>query len=122
MKLLRRHLTYANVVATLALILLLAGGTALAASKNTVTSRAIKPFNVTAQDLAGTRVVQVSGQFKALAACARKERMIGGGGNAGTTGVGVSSPAGNGWFVQQAGGPDTLVSAYALCLKAKPGK
>jgi hypothetical protein len=122
MKQLRRHLTYANVVATLALMLVIAGGTAIAASKNTVTSTAIKPYNVTARDLAGTRVVQATGQFKATASCSGGQRLIGGGGNAGTTGVGVSSPASNGWFVQQAGGPDTLVSAYALCLKAKPGK
>ena len=64
----KRHFSYANVAATLALIIAVAGGTtAIAggkAAKNSVASSSIKPFNVTAGDLAGVRVVQVAGQFK----------------------------------------------------------
>ena len=61
---LRERLTYANVAATLALVIAVAGGTtAIAANKapkNSVASSSIKPFNVTARDLAGIRVVQVN--------------------------------------------------------------
>jgi hypothetical protein len=122
----KRHLTYANVAATIALIIAIAGGTtAIAggkAAKNSVASSSIKPFNVTAGDLAGVRVVQVAGQFKSLAPCARRERLLGGGGGA-TGGARISAPQGNGWYVEQDGGPvDQPVVAYALCLKAKPGK
>ena len=60
----KRHFSYANVAATLALIIAVAGGTtAIAgskAAKNSVASSSIKPFNVTARDLAGIRLVQVS--------------------------------------------------------------
>ncbi len=53
---LRRHVSYANVAATAALIISVAGGaTAIAGSskapKNSVISRSIKPGNVTAKDL-----------------------------------------------------------------------
>jgi hypothetical protein len=127
---LRRHLSYANVTATLALVAAVAGGTtAIAISKapkNSVASSSIKPFNVTARDLAGVRLVQVNQQFSAIAPCARGERLLGGGGSpippGGLVGLGVSRPGGNGWFVQQGEGQNTLMAAYALCLKAKPGK
>jgi hypothetical protein len=123
MKKLRGTLTYANVAATLALVIAVAGGTtALAASKNTVTSASIKPNNVTAGDLAGIRVAHVSGEFKAFAACSRGERLVGGGGAAGS--LGTSRPGNNGWYVEQGSalGGNQIISAYALCLKAKPGK
>jgi hypothetical protein len=125
----RRHLTYANVASTLALLIAIAGGTtAIAGSnapKNSVTSSSIKPFNVTARDLAGVRVVQVNGSVSAFAPCSRGERLLGGGGSPIPPGgpLGVSRPGENGWFVQQGGGPgDALMAAYALCVKAKPGK
>jgi hypothetical protein len=126
----RPHLTYANVVSTLALLIAVAGGTtAIAVSKapkNSVASSSIKPFNVTARDLAGVRLVEVDQQFSAFAPCARSERLLGGGGSpippGGLVGLGVSRPGGNGWCVQQGEGPNTLMAAYALCLKAKPGK
>jgi hypothetical protein len=123
----RRHLTYANVASTLALLIAIAGGTtAIAVSKapkNSVASSSIKPFNVTARDLAGTRQVQANGQFAAFAACARRERLIGGGGNAPAgDNLGVSRPGENGWYVQQGSGPETHVIAYAICLKGKPRK
>jgi hypothetical protein len=126
---LKRHLTYANVASTLALIIAVAGGaTAVAVSKapkNSVASSSIKPHNVTARDLAGVRVVQVNGSVSAFAPCRRGERLLGGGGSPVPPGgpLGTSRPNDNGWFVQQGGGPgDTLMAAYALCLAAKPGK
>ncbi len=62
---LRRNLSYANVTATLALIIAVAGGTtAIAmkatAPKNSVASKSIRPYNVTARDL--TRLIEVRGQ------------------------------------------------------------
>lgn len=124
----RKHLTYSNVVATLALVLVVAGGTAIAVERNSVTSASIKPNNVTAKDLTGVRVVQANGIFKAFAPCAKGEKLLGGGGSvSGDTGpVGASRPGGNGWFVNQAlvsgGGANSPVIAYALCLRAKPKK
>jgi hypothetical protein len=126
---LRLHLSYANVASTLALLIAIAGGTtAIAgsnAAKNSVASSSIKPHNVTARDLAGIRIVQVNGQVSAFAPCSRGERLLGGGGSPIPPGgpLGASRPGDNGWFVQQGGGPgDVLMAAYALCLKAKPGK
>jgi hypothetical protein len=127
---LKRHLTYANIASTLALIIAVAGGaTAVAVSKapkNSVASSSIKPFNVTARDMARVRVVEVNQQFSAFAPCARGEQLLGGGGSpippGGLVGLGVSRPGGNGWFVQQGDGPSRIMAAYALCLAAKPGK
>lgn len=50
----RRHLTYPNVMSTLAVFLVLAGGTALAAGlpKNSVNSRAVKDNSLRSADLA----------------------------------------------------------------------
>jgi hypothetical protein len=126
MRRLKPHLTYANVAATAALIIAVAGGTtAIAgskAAKNTVASSSIKPYNVTARDLAGIRVVQVTGSVNAFAPCTEGERLVGGGGSTGGP-LGSSRPGNNGWFVEQGTGPgDRLVVAYALCLKAKSGK
>ena len=109
---LRRHLNYANVTATLALIIAVAGGaTAIAGSnapKNSVTSSSIKPHNVTASDLAGVRVVQETGQFSALAHCRPREQLLGGGGSlispAGDTSA-YPDPEIDGWFAQQGAGP-----------------
>ncbi len=106
MRRLKPHLTYANVAATLALIIAVAGGTtAIAgskAAKNTVASSSIKPYNVTARDLAGIRVVQVNGQFSAFAPCARGERLLGGGGSA-TSGCLASRciASGRKWMVRR---------------------
>jgi hypothetical protein len=131
MRRIRRHLSYSNVAATLALLIAIAGGTTaiaarVTAPKNSVTSRSIRSNNVTARDLAGIRVVEVDSQFSAFASCAKGERLIGGGGSpippGGVVDLGVSRPGENGWFVQQGGGPDRLMAAYALCLRAKPGR
>ncbi len=86
MQRLREHLTYANVAATLALVIAVAGGTAIAggkAAKNSVASSSIKPHNVTASDLAGIRVVQVTRPIVRIASCSHGERVIGGGGSSG---------------------------------------
>jgi hypothetical protein len=127
MRRIRRHLSYANVASTFALLVAIAGGTtAIAGSnapKNSVTSNSIKPHNVTSRNLAGLRVVQASGQFSAFAACRGGERLLGGGGSAPPgDDLGASRPGSNGWFVQQGSGPDTHMIAYAICLKAKPGR
>jgi hypothetical protein len=128
MRRIRRHLSYANVASTLALLVAIAGGTAIAGSnapKNSVTSSSIKAHHVTARDLAGIRVVEVDQKFSAFAPCGRRERLLGGGGSSIPSGfpdLAVSRPVQNGWFVQQGDGPDTLMAAFALCLKAKPGK
>ena len=123
---LRDKLTYANVAATLALVVAVAGGTtAIAANKapkNSVASSSIKPYNVTAGDLAGIRVATAFGQFKVVASCRGSERLLGGGGDV-AGGIGASQPENNGWSVEQASASGNLpVSAFALCLKAKPGK
>ena len=60
---LRRNLSYANVTATLALVIAVAGGTtAIAmkatAPKNSVTTKSIRPYNVTARDLTRLGLVQ----------------------------------------------------------------
>ena len=62
---LRRNLSYANVAASLALVIAVAGGTtAIAmkatAPKNSVTTKSIRPYNVTARDL--TRLIEVRDQ------------------------------------------------------------
>jgi hypothetical protein len=84
MRRIRRHLSYANVASTLALLVAIAGGTAIAGSnapKNSVTTNSIKPHHVTARDLAGIRVVEVDQKFSAFAPCGRRERLLGGGGS-----------------------------------------
>jgi hypothetical protein len=143
----RRHITYANVVATLALFTAIAGGTtAIAVSKggkNTdvnkkgniragrvttpkladgaVTAPKLAPGNVTASQLAGVDVVQTSGAPLATAICPSGERLLSGGAIAVTGGskLGSSSPneAGNGWTASA----DGDVRVFALCLKAGSG-
>jgi len=56
----RRHLTYPNVMSTLAVFLVLAGGTALAATlpKNSVNSKTLKDNSLTSADLADGRGVK----------------------------------------------------------------
>ena len=125
---LKPHLSYANVAATLALIIAVAGGTtALAgskAAKNSVASSSIKPFNVTAGDLAGVRVVRlmadsarsravhgVSDSWAVEAVPSRRDFRSG------------SVTSGRQWLVRPAGRRTRHADgAYALCLKAKPGK
>jgi hypothetical protein len=124
MKKLMPRLSYANVTATLALIAAVAGGTtAIAVSKaprNSVTSSSLKPYNVTAGDLAGIRMVTAVARGTATASCARGERLLGGGGTAGD--LGGSFPINNNWVASVSGAAGQDATAYALCLKRKPGK
>jgi hypothetical protein len=138
---LRSHLTYANVVATVALVVAVAGGTtAIAmkstAPKNSVTSKSIRPYNVTARDLAGLILVKGQGTFNdpapadgtfglgtAVAACPSGTRLLSGGGlvQPGVRGLYTlksSQPSGNGWTVTAEGDGTgmTTVVAQAICL------
>jgi len=140
----RRHLTYANVAATAALIIAIAGGTtAIAvkstAPKNSVTSKSIRPYNVTARDL--TRLVEVRAQATfndpapadgvfngatAIAKCPSGTRVITGGGvvdkdRAALTG---SQPTSEAW-VESAKGDGTneaTITAIAWCLSKRAEK
>jgi hypothetical protein len=142
-----RHLNYANVVASLALVIAVAGSTtAIAVSKGAknndvnkkgniraghvttpklsdgaVTSLKLADGNVTAADLAGSHLVEVTGTALATATCAAGERLLSGGAVPLTGGqpIATSFPneGGNGWSASAAGG----VKVIALCLKATSG-
>lgn len=136
----RRHLTYANVAATLALVLAIGGGSAMAlGGKNTVRSDEVKNGQITARDLAAVRAVTAAGSLSdpakdgqvsygsATARCRSSEQILGGGAS-NTPGDSPSSvveskPVGNAWQVviaADAGGTKPI-AATALCLSAKPG-
>src|SRR5262245_61273801 len=124
-----KHLTYANVVATLALFLALSGGaTAIAISlgKNSVTTKSIKngavrakklgPFTIRADDATGPSAV-------ARAACLKSERVLSGGGEVSSLGGGTnvlrgSAADGNGWSAAGANtlGAPVTARAVVLCL------
>lgn len=140
----RKHLSYANVAATLALVVAVAGGSvAIAGSvkkapKNSVASSSIRPNNVTAPDL--TRIIRVNGQTTltdpgppdgtsvvgtASATCPSGSRVLSGGGSGGPgTTVIVTAPQGEGWVVSaEADGIGTAtVQAVAKCLSKKAEK
>jgi hypothetical protein len=129
MRSLRSRLTYANVMSTAAVFLALAGGTtaiAISVGKNSVTTKSIRPGNVTAKDLAGIRVVTRTASFGVLtASCPANERLLSGGANqegdpeARFLG---SYPDGNGWTARVLGsGLGARLTVYALCLKATAG-
>ena len=124
---LRSHLSYANVIATLALIVAVSGGAtaiAITASKNSVTTKSIRSGAVRAKNLGPTAVRTAEGTGQATALCAKGERVLGGGGLAEGSGPGLhvlqkSHPSGNGWFAlsaQDMAGTLTT-TAYALCLR-----
>ena len=140
MNCIRRHLTYANVAATLALVIAIGGGSAMAlGGKNSIRSSDIKNGQVTARDLTQIHSVTVSGTLSDPSAdgswttlsldatCRKGEKVIGGG----TTNTSTSAPAatiesrpiGNGWHATLGtdSGQSTPVAATALCLSAKPG-
>jgi hypothetical protein len=134
----RRHLTYANVMSTIAVTLAVVGGsTAVAVTVNAskksdvnkkgniragrVTAQKLADGNVVASKLAGINVVEADspGSF-AQAQCPVGERPIGGG--ASVTGGAVltlSAPDQGGWKAGTNGGGNLAV--YAICLKATPG-
>jgi hypothetical protein len=105
---LRRHLSYANVAATLALVVAIAGGTTAIAG-NKIGAQDIKKIKVRQAVAPGTG----SGAPPfALARCRPGEKLTGGGG----AGFGSESyPQGNGWAAKGLTGTGGVV-AYALCL------
>jgi hypothetical protein len=134
MKLLRKKLTYANVVATLALIVAVAGiPTAIAvtvrATKTSdvnkkgniraghVTAPKIADGNVTAGKLAAVDIVSRSGGGFTPVPCPAGERILSGGyvANSGAD-VPISRPEGNGWAATFSPAGQTGIT-YAVCLK-----
>jgi hypothetical protein len=119
----RKRLTYANVVATLALIIAVAGvPTAIAvtvqSSKNSDVDKKgnIRAGHVTADTLANIEVVSAgrSTSGEASAQCFPGERMLSGGYASGQP-VGINRPDNNGWtatFISSGGGV-----VFAVCLK-----
>ena len=140
---LRRHCTYANVAATLALVIAVAGGTAIArnatAPKNSVTTKSIRPFNVTARDL--TRLIEVRAQAvfndpappdgvfaraTATAPCPAGTRVISGGGFVDNDRAALmgSDPTSEGWTVSAKadGTNEARITAIARCLSKQAEK
>jgi hypothetical protein len=143
----RRHLTYANVAATLALVVAVAGGTTAIATKstapkNSVTTKSIRPYNVTSRDL--TRLIQVFGKATfndpapangvfseniATATCPPGTRVLTGGGSVDNVRANLSSsqPNPGSWSVGARGDGtnDVTITAIAWCLSKraeKPGR
>jgi hypothetical protein len=135
----RNHLTYANVVATLALIIAVAGGTtaiAITAAKNSVTTKSIRDGNVTAKDLGRIRSIAERGQLSdpvsgdgtpgsafAIARCPSGSQLLGGGVLGGE--VVASAPVSGkrpGWqgSILSDAGPTGSVKVTALCLLRRP--
>jgi hypothetical protein len=141
MRALRERLTYANVVATLALVIAIGGGTAFALKgKGVVTSYNIRNGHVTGVDLSTTRTVSKpftvpdaafdnnwSGGATTVF-CPRGFRLIAGGGAAPPalrSAIVLSQPnVQGGWTltVKQDSGQTLEARAVALCIKKKPGK
>ncbi len=140
---LRRHCTYANVAATLALVIAVAGGTAIArnatAPKNSVTTKSIRPFNVTARDL--TRLIEVRGQATfndpappdgtfsgatATAICPAGTLLITGGGFVDNVRASLSGsqPTHEGWIVSAKGDGtnEAGITSIAWCLSKRAEK
>jgi len=119
----RKQLSYANVMSTLAVVIAVAGGTtAIAASlgKNSVTTKSIKSGNVTAPDLAKITRVEAADASGGVvtATCPGKSVLLGGGGGPATDGPSRTDP--KSWVSGGTlGQPST---ATALCLSTKTGK
>jgi len=140
----RRHLTYANIAATLALIIAVLGGTtAIAvkstAPKNSVTSNSIRSYNVTSRDL--SRMIQVFGKASfndpqpadgvasgniAVATCPPGSRLVTGGGFVDNSAAHIvgSSPGGESWSVNASGDGtnEARITAIVWCLSKKAEK
>jgi hypothetical protein len=132
----RAHLTYANVISTICLFLLLGGGAAWAAGtigahdikKNAVRSRHIKNGTVKAPDLAPISLVVSSvnvanhSQGQAGAQCPPGTRIIGGGGHWENFAAAISgsflSDDKNAWIVsaRNESGAQEALTAQAICL------
>lgn len=141
----KKHLSYSNVAATLALVIAVAGGTTaiaakVTAPKNSVTTKSIRPHNVTARDL--TRMIEVRGESTfddpappngtfsvgaATASCPAGTRVVTGGGfvnGSGVISITGSVPVAEGWVLSARGdGTNTAtLTAIAWCLSKKPQK
>jgi hypothetical protein len=140
----RRHLTYANVAATLALLVAVAGGTTAIATKstapkNSVTTKSIRPFNVTSRDL--SRLIQVFGKATftdpepadgifsgniATATCPPGTRVLTGGGSVDNDRAHLSGsqPNPGSWSVAARGDGtnEARITAIAWCLSKKAEK
>jgi hypothetical protein len=137
----RKHLTYANVVATLALIVAVAGiPSAIAITsklkKNSVGTKQIKNGSITAAKIAdgnvtGPKLAPITVEqalrtgIDAQAGCPTVgQRLLGGGAEAVNGGSLTASAAANGtaavWTVGSFGSPTTF--AQALCLSGTPAK
>jgi hypothetical protein len=131
----RAHLTYANVISTICLFLLLGGGAWAAATigshdikKNAVRSRHIKNGAVKAPDLGPISLVVSSlevannSQNQANAQCPPGTRIIGGGGHWENFGAAISgsflSDDKNAWIVsgRNESGAQEALTAQAICL------
>jgi hypothetical protein len=127
---LKPHLTYANVVATLALIVAVSGGAtavAVGLGKGSVGPKQLRKGAVRAQELGPVIVRSQSGPgiSQGIATCKKGERVLSGGGTASPTdGSGApkmtsSEPLGTrGWRV--VGSAETgpvIATAHALCLR-----
>jgi hypothetical protein len=138
----RKHLTYANVAATVALVIAVGGGTtAIALSgRNSVHSDDIKNGNVTARDLGEIKVVRKQFTLPDSAAddnwtsnffilhCPKGTRILSGGGDVsppdnGRGAITRTEVNGNGWQITAAQdtGQNASVRVTALCLKRRPG-
>jgi hypothetical protein len=135
----RRHLSYANVMSTIAVIVAIAGGsTAIAftvsGSKKSdinkkgnirvgrVTAKKLADGSVVASKLGAITVVQATGLNGAHAICPPGQRLLSGGA-APDGGAGValeeSLPEGNGWRAGiNSGVGNRNITVYALCLRA----
>jgi hypothetical protein len=144
MKRLKPKLTYANVIATLALIAAVAGGTtAIAriakAPKNSVVAKSIKKGNVTARKLTTTVRIQATADItdpspgdavyasgSVVARCPQGARAITGGGTVGgnRTVLQTSAPSGDGTGWRASAGTDNpaaQILALVVCLLPRPG-
>ena len=130
----KHHLSYANVMSTIAVALALAGGTtavAISASgKNSdvnrkgniraarVTSAKIADGAITATKLGAVELVQRNFPGGGTVSCPSGERLLSGGGQpSGVTSAYSSYPDGNGWTFTTTGGAAS-VTLFALCLKS----
>jgi hypothetical protein len=124
--------SYANVVATLALVIAVSGGaTAIAVGlgKGSVTTKTIKNGAIRGKKLGPIVIRSASGPGigQARVQCAKGERVMGGGGavDGGAPDIAAvrkSYPDGNGWYTlgiqgTGGGGGPITVRAYAVCLK-----
>ena len=135
----RINLSYSNVVATIALLVAISGGAtaiAISAGKNTVTTKSIKPGNVTARDLGPIKTViqqtaipdssGSSNDSKIIRLfCPKGSRPLSGGA-AGAQVIQSSYPTPNGWQMGLAAdaptGGSIPVVGYVVCLSGSPGK